>query len=84
MAEESLCKPCAEANNPYAEVLKVKSRVCPTSGLWTDDDQKKSTEKVFQEFVANLRITDKRLVSELQNMILPDMALPFICGESIR
>lgn len=81
MAEESLCKPCAEANNPYAEVLKVKSRVCPTLSLWTDDDQRK---KVFQEFVANLRITDKGLVSELQNMILPDMALPFVCGESIR
>lgn len=47
LAEESLCKPCAEANNPYAEVLKVKSRVCPALSLGTDDDQRKSQLKKF-------------------------------------
>lgn len=52
MAGKTLCKcPSAEANNIYAEVLKVKSRVSSTliSSLWTDDDQnKRILEKFFK------------------------------------
>lgn len=85
MAGETLCKcPCAEANDPYAEVLKMKSRVCFTliSSLWTGDDQNKHQLKKFKN-LANLRIADERLVSKSYNVILPDMASPFICGNFI-
>jgi len=50
MARETLCQwPCAGANNPYVEVLKVKSGACFAliSSLCTDDDQNKCQLKKF-------------------------------------
>lgn len=65
---------------------QVKGKVCPTwiNSLWTDRDQNKHLLKKFTEFVANLRITEERLMSKSHNVVLLAMASPFKCGNFIH